>query len=173
MPVEFSRVLCREFEDLLKKANVQVDDAVNAARFLCENGLLLDVEDPFHHRGVSELYILAAVWLCNMVARVRKLKSKRTKRQSIQGVRWQHQLGHQSLMVVMSLFQFVCREVLEVELRNCGCPADRVQLCLLLLERYSRRRSMSQSTLVSNSLAIVDLRLHFLLTRKCSLCHHV
>ena len=67
-------VLCRAFDALLKKAKIEVEQRVQAAQFLQENGVLVHFEDPF--RRLNELYILDPGWLCDMVARVRKLKKQ-------------------------------------------------------------------------------------------------
>ena len=78
-------VLYRTFDAFLKKAKIKVEQRVQAAQFLHENGVLVHFEDPVS--DLDELYILNAGWLCDMVARVRMLKLH-VEQDQIQGVRF-------------------------------------------------------------------------------------
>lgn len=73
LQLEIYRVLCRKFDVFLKKAKIEVEQRIQAAQFLHENGVMVHFGDSFCR--LNELYILDPGWLCDMVAKVRKLKN--------------------------------------------------------------------------------------------------
>jgi leucine-rich repeat kinase 2 len=86
----FPVIMQPKFDNLLKESEIEVEQRVQAAQFLHENGVLVHFEDPISH--LNELYILEPGWLCNMVAILRMLKKQHTEKSLRTGV-----VHHQAL----------------------------------------------------------------------------